>query len=235
LGIVKKHTGDCYEGKARQYAEAVDTKPWNAHFERPAVVSLLPPLKNKIVFDAGCGSGWYAEYLLHHGAKVVACDFNAEFVNLAGARVGKHARVLQADLAEPLDFARDGEFDLVICALVLHYLKEWQPTLCEFHRVLRPRGTLVFSTHHPFNDWQYFKTEDYFAVDLLEDEWDIGKITFYRRPLTAMSRDLESAGFAIERILEPQPAKAFRRLDAKSYERHMKHPLFLAIRARKNE
>ena len=232
---MKKHTGDSYEGKARKYAEAVDTKPWNAHYERPAVISLLPSLKNTKVLDAGCGSGWYAEYLLDQGATVVAFDFNSDFINLTRSRIGERAKVLQADLAEPLTFANDGEFDLVVCPLVMHYLKDWQPALREFQRVLKPHGTLVFSTHHPFQDWQYFKKDDYFAVDLLEDEWDIGKVTFYRRPLTAMSRDLESTGFVIERILEPQPTEDFKRVDPKGYERHMKRPLFLVIRARKQQ
>lgn len=230
---MNKHTGDSYDGKARKYAEAVDTKPWNAHYERPAVLSLLPPLKNKNVLDAGCGSGWYAEHLIDHGANVMAFDFNPDFVQLTQARVGKRAKVLQADLAEPLSFARNEEFDLVVCPLVLHYLKDWLPALREFHRVLKPRSTLVFSTHHPFHDWQFFKTEDYFAVDLLEDEWEIGKIKFYRRPLTAMSRDLEMAGFDIERILEPQPTEDFKRANPKAYEKHMRQPLYLVVRAKK--
>ena len=230
---MKKHTGESYESKAHQYAAVVDSRPWNAYYERPAVLSLLPALEDRSVLDAGCGSGWYAEYLLNHGAKVVAFDFNADFVNLTSRRVGALARVLQADLAEPLDFAGEAEFDLVICPLVLHYLKDWQPALREFHRVLKSCGVLVFSTHHPFQDWQYFKTQDYFAVDLLEDEWDIGRISFYRRPLTAMSQDLASSGFDIERILEPQPTEEFKSANPKAYEHHMKHPLFLVVRARK--
>jgi SAM-dependent methyltransferase len=228
-----KHTGRSYEGKALKYAEAVDTKSWNAHYERPAVLSVLPSLKNAKVLDAGCGSGWYAEYLLNQGAVVVAFDFNVDFVNLTRSRVGERAQVLQADLAEPLGFAKDDEFDLVVCPLVMHYLKDWQPALSEFHRVLKPQGVLVFSTHHPFQDWKFFNKEDYFAVELLEDEWDIGKVTFYRRPLTAMSRDLEATGFVIERILEPQPTEDFKRLNPKKYDHHMKNPNFLIVRARK--
>ena len=93
---ITQHTGESYEGIARKYAETVDTKPWNAYYERPAVISLLPPLTNAKVLDACCGSGWYAEYLLSRGAAVTAFDLNSEFVSLTRSRVGERARVLQA-------------------------------------------------------------------------------------------------------------------------------------------
>jgi SAM-dependent methyltransferase len=229
------HTGESYEGIARKYAETVDAKPWNAYYERPATISLLPPLMNAKVLDAGCGSGWYAEYLLSRGATVTALDLNSEFVALTRSRVGERARVLQADLSRPLDFAGDGEFDVALSALVLHYLRDWQPALCEFHRVLKPHGALVFSAHHPFMDWKLFNKEDYFAIELLEDEWDIGKVRFYRRPLTAISQDLDSAGFFIERLLEPRPTEDFRLAHPEGYERLAKNPWFLFVRARKKD
>jgi len=53
-----ENTGASYDGKALKYAETVDAKPWNAFYERPAVISLLPSLTNANVLDAGCGSGW---------------------------------------------------------------------------------------------------------------------------------------------------------------------------------
>jgi hypothetical protein len=59
----------------------------------------------------------------------------------------------------------------------------------------------------------------------------IGKVTFYRRPLTAMSRDLETAGFYIERLLEPKPTEDFKRANPDGYERHTKNPLYLVIKA----
>ena len=238
MGLKKhmtEHTGASYQGIAGKYAATVDTKPWNAYYERPAVLSLLPALASANVLDVGCGSGWYAEYLLSCGARVTAFDLNAEFVALTQLRVGTRARVLQADLACPLDFAKNGEFDVVICPLVLHYLKDWQPALCEFHRVLKPHGVLVFSTHHPFMDWQHFNTEDSFAIALLEHEWEIGKEQFYRRPLTAISEALDAAGFYIERVLEPQPTEAFRQVHPEGYERLTKNPWFLVIRARRQD
>jgi SAM-dependent methyltransferase len=164
---------------------------------------------------------------------VTAFDFNSDFVELTKARVGQRARVLQADLAAPLRFAADGEFDLVLCPLVLHYLKDWQPTLREFHRVLKSNGVVVFSTHHPLGDWQYYKLENYFALELIEDEWFCGKVRFYHRPLTTISHDLHETGFVIERLLEPQPTEDFRRVNPKEHDRLTKNPQFLVFRARK--
>src|SRR5581483_7741648 len=130
---MSKHTGASYEKIAKNYAAVVDSKPWNAYYERPAVLSLLPPLSNMRVLDVGCGSGWYTEYLITHGALVTAFDFNREFVALTRERVGNKAVVLQADLTEPLSFARDEEFDVAICPLVMHYIRDWQPALAELH------------------------------------------------------------------------------------------------------
>jgi hypothetical protein len=84
-------------------------------------------------------------------------------------------------------------------------------------------------------DWTLFDKEDYFALELLEDEWDIGKVRFYRRPLTAISQALDSAGFFIERLLEPQPTEDFRRVHPEGYERLTKNPWFLVVRARKKD
>jgi SAM-dependent methyltransferase len=231
-----EHTGASYEAIAAKYAATVDSKPWNAHYERPAVVSLLPALANTKVLDVGCGSGWYAEYLAAHGAIVTAFDFNTEFVALTRARIGERAKVLQADLTEPLDFAADEEFDLAVCPLVMHYLRDWRPPLRELYRVLKPLGVLVFSTHHPFNDWKLFNREDYFATELLEDEFEgVGKVTFYRRPLTAICEALRSSGFWIEQLLEPQPTKDVQRVNPAGYDRLSKNPWFLVVRARKND
>lgn len=227
------HSGSVYEGIADQYAARVDATPQNAYYERPAMLSLLPPLAGTRVLDVGCGSGWYAEYLLAQGAAVTAFDVTSRFVELTRARVGSQARVLQADLAEPLHFATEATFDIVLCPLVLHYIRDWTAVFREFHRVLRPDGCLLFSTHHPFMDWQEFQREDYFATELLTDEWDVGTVTFYRRPLSAMIAALAEAGFWVERLVEPQPTEEYRQAKPGWYEKLMRCPWFLIIRARR--
>ena len=63
-----------YDAIAEEYASTVDTKPWNAYYERPAAtLSLLPPLSGTSVLDVGCGSGWYAEHMVEQVTATVTC------------------------------------------------------------------------------------------------------------------------------------------------------------------
>src|SRR5581483_12380676 len=109
-----EHSGAAYDTIAQKYAATVDTQPWNAHYERPAMLSMMPPLVGATVLDIGCGSGWYAEHLSGQGAAVTCFDYNEHFVVLTRARLGNRAKVLRADLGQPLTFAGHAEFDLVI-------------------------------------------------------------------------------------------------------------------------
>ncbi len=230
-----------YEQFARRYAEAVPTKPHNAYYDRPAVLALLPELRGKRVLDAGCGPGIYAEELVNRGASVVAVDVTPEFVAMTRGRLGERATVLEADLEQPLDFARDAEFDVVVCPLVLDYIEDWQPTLGEFHRILKPGGVFAFSQGHPWNDWQLASARGlvsgtYFDTERYTMEWHgfgepYPRITAFRRPLEAMINPVIDAGFQIERIVEPRPTEEFRAVDPERYERLMREPGFIGVRA----
>ncbi len=231
-----EHTGASYDEIAQKYAEKLendDKAPYNAYYDRPGMLSQLPPLAGLYVMDAGCGTGKLAEIMVNQGAAVTAFDYNAEFVDITRHRLGKRATVLQADLAEPLPFAPDDTFDLVTASLVMHYLKDWTPALREIHRLLKPGGLLIFSTHHPTMMWKLFELQDYYAETLIEDEWAIGTVKYYHHPLTYISAALRDTGFVIEHLHEPQPTEDMKRVSPESYEKLMKNPWFLVIRARK--
>ena len=65
-----------YDAIAAHYAAHIDEQPCNALYERPATLALLPDLAGKDVLDAGCGPGWYADWLARQGARVVAVDLS---------------------------------------------------------------------------------------------------------------------------------------------------------------
>jgi ubiquinone/menaquinone biosynthesis C-methylase UbiE len=228
---------DAYETLAERYAALVDTKPHNAYYDRPAVISLLPEVRGLRVLDAGCGPGAYAEWLVEHGAQVVAVDASPAMLAHARQRVSDRATFHLADLSQPLDFLEDGSFDLVIAPLVLDYLEDWRGVLGELRRVLKPGGVLVFSCGHPMADYLYYQTASYFNTERVSALWrGFGgtpvEVPMFRRPLGAILDALLGAGFALEKLLEPLPTEAFRRAEPEDFDRLMRQPGFMVVRAR---
>ena len=230
-----------YDDIADAYAAGVDSAPYNALYERPAMLDLLPPVPGTRVLDAGCGPGWYAAELASRGALVTAIDASAAMIGHARARftspllneLGRRVELRVADLEQPLSFALDATFDGIVCSLVLHYMRDWGPTLAEFRRILKPHGWLLFSTHHPAAEAIRLDTPRYLDVELVEDYWKwVGTIWYYRRPLSAIVEALTNAGLAVERLVEPLPTDEFRKVKPDAYTRLLKQPDFLLVRAR---
>lgn len=214
----------------------METKAHNAFYEQPATLSLLPAVEGKRVLDAGCGPGVAARWLVERGAEVVGFDASPKMVRLARQRLGDSAQILEADLRDPLDFLDDHTFDLLLSSLVLDYVPEWEKVFKEFSRVLKPGGVFVFSAGHPFDDFYRFREKaNYFEVQQIEETWrgfgfDI-VVPFYRRSLSAMINPLIAAGFLLDKILEPRPLPEFYENEPEDYERLMKQPGFICIRA----
>jgi SAM-dependent methyltransferase len=228
---------DSYEEMAEYYFEYVDKKPFNAYYERPATLSLLPEVKDKTVLDAGCAAGWYTDWLLEKGANVIALDFSPNMIEMTKKRVGDRALIKNADLNEPLNFIKNESVDFVLSSLTLHYIKYWDIVMSEFYRILKTSGYLIFSVHHPFMDFTYFNKENYFSTELIDDEWQTHKgkvkVQFYRRPLHKIISSAIDNGFIIEKLLEPMPTEQFRIEHPNTYDRLTKKPQFLFIKAQK--
>jgi len=223
-----------YDHIADRYAAGIDDRTWNALYERPATLALLPDVNGLDVLDAGCGHGWYADWLQRRGARVVAIDRSARMVELARSRLQDRATVLQAEMHALLRFA-DASFDLIVSALALHYVADLTSTFREWARLLRPAGSIVCSTHHPILHLDRLQEPGYLTTEVIEEEWGwLGtNMRYYRRPLYELTEPLAQAGLVIERIVEARPVEAMRAVDPTSYERLNRLPAFLHLRARK--
>lgn len=227
---------EAYERIADAFARIADTKAYNAHYDRPATLSLLPDVRGSRALDAGCGPGFYAEALLRRGADVTAFDVTPRMVTLARERLAGRAEVHLADLAKPLDFLPDAKFDVAVCALALDYVRDWRAAFSEFRRVLRPGGCLVFSCAHPSDDfYKHWPEGNYFEVERVSMTWrafgEPVEMPSFRRSLSEVVNPLLDAGLRLDRVLEPQPQPAFRETEPRDYENLMRTPGFLCIRA----
>jgi SAM-dependent methyltransferase len=166
---------------------------------------------------------------------VTGVDSSAGLLALAARRLGPAAALHRADLADPLPFP-DGAFDVVLASLLLHYLRDWGPTLAEFHRVLAPGGRLVASTHHPFMDHPPDSPLSYFATYPIEEQWTRGGRTvtmrFWHRPLSAMTAAISTAGFGLTAVDEPAPDPRVEQLDPRAWRSLTTRPRFLFLAAR---
>ena len=103
-------------------------------------------------------------------------------------------------------------FDDVVASLVVHYLEDWTGPFAELHRVLKPGGRLILSTHHPMMYTALNPGANYF--DVAEFSFDAehdGRTVVYtnwHRPLQAMWDAFTAAGFQISVISEPPVARA---------------------------
>ena len=200
-----------YDEMAADHAASNAEDAYNAYYERPAMIAMLSDVAGRRVLNAGCGSGALAAWLAENGATVTAFDGSGEMAALARRRLGEDADIHVADLARPLTFAPNQTFDLVAASLVLHYVRDWVAVFREFRRVLAPGGAVVFSTHHPFMDWQLDGVADYFGTRQITETWRKGngeyEVTFWRRPLSVMFEDIRAGGFTVDELAEPAPLR----------------------------
>jgi SAM-dependent methyltransferase len=223
-----------YDSFAEAYTAESDAGIQNAYYERPAILALAGDVTGRRILDAGCGAGPLFEALRDRGAIVTGFDASTGMIAVARRRLGYGADLQVADLGSPLPFP-DGAFDDVIASLVLHYLEDWGLVLAEFRRVLKPGGRVIVTVDHPFaiqaiNLLAGRKT-NYLATYSWTEEWAMGGQTalmsFWHRPLHAMTDAFTTAGFRISVISEPQPVPEARELDPDGFRMLTTNPSFL--------
>jgi ubiquinone/menaquinone biosynthesis C-methylase UbiE len=218
---------------AVEYARHNASSGANHYYERPATIALLGDVSGKRVLEVGCGNGPLTEWLVDHGAEVVAFDVSAAMLEVAQSRIGDRADLRVHDLTEPLAFVEDASVDLVVASLVFHYLRDWVEPLRDLHRVLRPAGSMVMSIHHPAWDWRNHCPEDYFAIRQVSEVWvKPFPVTFWRRPLTAAMGAISQAGFTIDRLVEARPDPELEKRDPAAFQELTTSPFLMHVRLR---
>jgi SAM-dependent methyltransferase len=228
-------TEAAYHGERGAYfADRATDNIYNAYTDRPAMLKLAGNVAGLRVLDLGCGAGHYAAELLDRGAaEVVGVEGSDTLLSAARARLGDRAELHQHDLEQPLTFLHDESFDLAVMALVYHHIDAREQLLAELRRLLRPGGLLLVSTTHPAADWTWFGGS-YFAEERVEAQFG-GRFTYtyWRMTLESFLGELLSAGFTLERLVEPRATEEARHIDPRRFDNTQTTPFFLAVRLRR--
>jgi len=114
----------------------------------------------KKVLDLGCGTGNIASQL-QTAAKTDTIGVDASFAMLKVAK-GKSLEVICADIDNQQLPFRDGSFDTVIAAYVIHQIKNLKFLLSECYRVLRDGVLVLLTSSHKQIENQHPVIKDFF-------------------------------------------------------------------------
>jgi SAM-dependent methyltransferase len=209
-------------------------------YYRDAFFALVPP-PGRFTLEVGCGEGRVSRDLAARGHRVTAVDITEALVRLAAGAASGPAYVV-ADGAElPL---RAASVDLAVAYNSLMDVDDLSAVVRELGRIVAPGGRLCVCITHPLADAGSFAAREAHAPFVIEGgylsrrpyegtfERDGLRITFkgWSYPLATYSQALESGGFLVEALREPEPAAdAPARLD-----RYRRIPNFLMLRAVKS-
>jgi SAM-dependent methyltransferase len=168
-------------------------------------------LKGQKALDCPAGDGRATFLLRRQGAAVTAADLYPESMRVDGVTSEF------VDLSEPLPYP-DDTFDLAVCQEGIEHLPNQLLVLSEFHRVLKPGGSLLVSTpslshlraklSHLLVESDYWKRQAFSELDSIwfanhaDDRMYFGHIFLLNiqklRTLTML------AGFDIERFYKSE-------------------------------
>lgn len=196
----------------------------------PATERLLHIRPGEVVLDVACGAGRFARRMAELGARVIAVDGSATFIERARERTpsdsGIEYHVLDAAEVETLASVAPDGFDKAVCTMALMDMPEIEPLFSALRRTLKPGGAFVFSVTHPcFHsaDVQRFaemheedagrhtvrtgiKVSSYRTSFARKTEGIIGQPEphwFFHRPLGVLLQAGFSAGFTVDGLEEP--------------------------------
>jgi ubiquinone/menaquinone biosynthesis C-methylase UbiE len=107
----------------------------------PNLVRVVSPKPGQKILDLACGQGFFAREFAKLGAQVVGADISPELIAEAKKEGGDV--VYHVAPAHQLSFAKDAEFDVVVCVLALQNIEDLGGVYKEVARVLKPGGKLV--------------------------------------------------------------------------------------------
>jgi len=118
---------------------------YDEHLVRYQLASQL--VKNKVVLDVACGSGYGSYFLAQAQAQqVVGVDIDETTVQTAQKKYSANNLQYITDSAETLEKLKDKSFDVVVSFETIEHLQNYHSYLQALRRVLKNDGLAIIST-----------------------------------------------------------------------------------------
>jgi SAM-dependent methyltransferase len=224
-------------------------------------LKLLGNVKGKRVLEIGCGGGQNTIVLAKWGAKSAGLDISKEQIKYARKLAKKNnvTAPFYVGNMENLSMFKNESFNIVLSSHAIGYAEDPKQVFQEVFRVLQRNGLFVFCVSHPitvkgrkvrYGGRTMWGLGNYFDRRRRMWTWKMGgktaKFYGYHRILQDYFDWLVSAGFSVERVLEPEPYPLNRMTEAqkhripyfeegylKDYEIWRKTPFTLLFKTRK--
>jgi len=238
-----------YDMIAEEYHEhRTKTNPqgwfFNEFLEMPTTLKILGNVKGKKILDFGCGSGIYAKLLTQKGAIVKGFDISESMLSIA-RKLNPHLE-LKRGSGYHIPFTE--KFDIVLCSLTLHYMKNLSKVFSEVKRVLKKQGIFIFSIDNPVTKssksiihqgkkYKALGIESYFKDRVRYYEWPsikgTAKIPVYLKTYGSLIKSIVKNGFKIIDYEDAFPSPKAKKLFPKEYELYSKMPYFCVWKLQK--
>ena len=222
---------------AEDWVAHADHNDYRNQYLMPRMLAMLGNVEGKRILDLGCGEGGYSRELTRRGARVIGVDGSERLVEVARRRAeaeAVNAQFVHAN-ASALDGIESARFDVIVAAMSLMDVEDYEGAIREIYRVLCSGGELVMSITHPcfsapVSGWirdqagglQVFAVDRYFE----RVAWKSTITAAFRSPVLRRHRPLEDymlapigRGLRLREFREPsvtteelQSSRRFRKL-----------------------